>query len=133
MYKKRLPLSVTQILQHLNTVEYFKYQSGIIIINSTTLSVACDANFSGGIFWNTSRRDVINTQLCSILHPNFRSGVNIERRCQNNGLWSSIDLTDCTMFRGSLPVVTVSFTVTTNSTQTVESDSILIINNVSVD
>ena len=97
-----------------------------------TLSTACNADFSGGLFWDTSKRDVISTQFCSTLHPSFRSGVDIGRHCRNNGLWSSIDLTNCTMFRGSLPIVIVSFTVTTNNTETIESDSASVISNVSV-
>jgi len=93
--------------------------------------VACEADFSGGLFWNTGRRNSSRTQLCSTLHPNFRSGVNIQRHCENNGTWSSIDTTNCTMFMDSLPVVMVSFTAATNNTETIVKHSALIIGNVS--
>jgi len=102
-----------------------------ILLKNCYSYVACDADFSGGLFWNTSRRNISRTQLCSALHPNFRSGVNIARRCENDGTWSSIDLTNCTMFRDSLPVVIVSFTVATNNTETVDRNSQLSIENVS--
>ena len=103
----------------------------IYIFYCVKLYAACDADFSNGSFWNTSRRDISRTQLCSTLHPNFLSGVNIERRCENDGTWSPIDLSNCTMFMDSLPVVIVSFTVAINNTETVDTGSTLIINNVS--
>ena len=56
------------------------------------------------------------TQSCSQLHPSFRSGVNIGRRCMSDGSWSLVDLRNCTMFIGSKPVMTVYFTVTFNNT-----------------
>ena len=58
------------------------------------------------------------SQSCSLLHPSFRSGVQIHRKCGNDGNWSPVDLRDCTMFIGSDPVVVVYFTIVviTNST-----------------
>ena len=92
--------------------------------------VACVDDFAGGLLWSNSRRNVSVTQPCSELHPSFRSGVNIERQCLNNGSWSSVDMSNCTMFRNSYPVVVVYFTVTTDNTYT--GDSAAIISNVSI-
>ena len=66
--------------------------------------------------WNS-----LVTRPCSALHHNFRTGVNIERICQNDGTWSEVDLTKCTMFKNSYPIVTVYFTVTTTkNTDTID-------------
>ncbi|XP_065910282.1 uncharacterized protein [Dysidea avara] len=79
---------------------------------------ACRNDFSGGLFWQNSRRNITVNQSCSMLHPSFRSGVDIRRQCRVDGSWSPVDLRDCTMFIGSDPVVVVYFTlvVVTNST-----------------
>ena len=69
------------------------------------------------------------TQPCSELHSSFRSGVNIVRQCLSDGNWSSVDLSDCTMFRNSYPVVVVYFTLATGRTGIV--DRVATINNVS--
>ena len=76
----------------------------------------CKKNFSEGLLWPNSRQDSLVTQSCSQLHPSFRSGVNIGRHCRSDGIWSPIDLRNCTMFIDSKPVVIVYFTVTMNST-----------------
>ncbi|XP_065903442.1 adhesion G protein-coupled receptor L4-like [Dysidea avara] len=79
---------------------------------------ACDEDFAGGLLWSKTTHSTTTTQSCSQLHPNFRSGVNIERKCLNNGRWSSVDLSSCTMFTRSNPVVMVSFSVNTGSNNT---------------
>ena len=102
-----------------------------IYLLSHSLFSACDDDIAGGLFWTKSRQNTLVTQPCSNLHPNFRSGVNIKRQCLSNGSWSSfVDMSDCTMFRDSYPVVVVYFAVSTNDTHTVNSSTI--INNVSV-
>lgn len=90
---------------------------------------ACADDFSGALFWNSNRRNTSVTQRCSILHPSFRSGISIERHCNNYGIWSPVDMTNCTMFIGSNPVITVHFTLTVSDSNTM--DSTTIINNVS--
>ena len=76
-----------------------------------------------------SRINLLVTQPCSELHPSFRSGVQIGRQCNNDGNWSPVDMTSCTMFLGSNPVIIVYFTVTVSDSNTI--DSATIINNVS--
>jgi len=94
--------------------------------------LACDDDFSGGLFWSSSRRNVTVYQPCSKLHPNFRSGVNIGRQCLNNGSWASVDISNCTMFRDSFPVVVVYLTLTAESTNITDSVTAVIVNNVSL-
>ena len=76
-----------------------------------------------------SRTNLLVTQPCSELHPNFRSGVEIGRHCNNDGNWSSVDMTNCTMFLNSNPVIVVYFTVIVSDSDMV--DSAIIINSVS--
>ena len=99
----------------------------IIIVYHLQFSKACNNEFSGGLFWNNSRRNLKVTQPCSTLHPNFRSGVEIARRCYSDGNWSSVDMTACTMFLNSNPVLVVHFTVIKNDSI----NSSIIIDNVS--
>jgi len=91
--------------------------------------LACTSDFSGALFWNNSRRNLLVTQLCSELHPNFRSGVEIGRQCNNNGNWSPVDMTNCTMFLNSDPVLIVYFTLIVNGSDIM--DSTVIFRNVS--
>ena len=91
--------------------------------------VACVNDFSEALFWNNSRRNLLVTHPCSALHSNFRSGVNIVRRCNSDGTWSTVDMTNCTMFLNSNPVIIVHFTVAVSDSNTM--DSTAIISNVS--
>ena len=91
--------------------------------------LACINEFSGALFWINSRRNSLVTQPCSELHPNFRSGVEIGRQCNNDGNWSPVDISSCTMFIGSNPVLIIHFTAIINGSVT--KDSTIIINNVS--
>ena len=91
--------------------------------------IACANDFSGALLWINSRTDLLVTQPCSELHPNFRSGVQIGRQCNNDGKWSSVDMTNCTMSLNSNPVIIVYFTVIISDSNTI--DSATIINNVS--
>ena len=79
----------------------------------TLCHIACDDDMSNGLFWEKSRLNSTVTQPCSRLHPNFRFGVSIKRQCHNNGSWSAVDLSNCTMYRNSHPVVVVDFTLGT--------------------
>ena len=90
---------------------------------------ACTNDFSGALFWMNSKIDLLVTQPCSELHPNFRSGVQIGRQCNNDGNWSPVDMTNCTMFLNSNPVIIVYFTVIVSDSNVV--DSTAIFNNVS--
>ena len=101
-----------------------------IIHNFLFLYIACVNDFSGALFWNNSRRNLLVTQPCSTLHPSFRSGVNIARRCNSDGTWSPVDMTTCTMFMNSNPVLVVYFTVIVSDSNRI--DSAIIINNVSI-
>ena len=89
----------------------------------------CDNDFSEALFWTNTRQNSLSTQLCSQLHPSFRSGVEIGRQCNSDGSWSLVDLRNCTMFIGSKPVMIVYFTVILNDTGMTNSKNI--INNVS--
>ena len=88
---------------------------------------ACVTDFSGALLWINSRTNLLVTQPCSELHPNFRSGVQIGRQCNNDGKWLSVDMTNCTMFLNSNPVIIVYFTVIVNDSDMIDST----INNVS--
>ena len=76
-----------------------------------------------------SRTNTLVTQPCSELHPNFRFGVQIGRQCNKDGNWSPFDMTNCTMFLNSNPVIIVHFTVIDSDSSTI--DSATIIDNVS--
>ena len=91
---------------------------------------ACANDSSGALFWITSRTNTLVIQPCSELHPNFRSGVQIGRQCNNDGNWSPIDMTNCTMFLNSNPVIIVYFTVIVTDSNMI--DSANIINNVRI-
>ena len=91
---------------------------------------ACANDFSGALFWNSSRTNLLVTQPCSELHPSFRSGVQIGRKCNNDGNWSSVDMTNCTMFLNSNSIIIVYFTVFVTNSNMV--DSATIINNVRI-
>ena len=88
---------------------------------------ACVTDFSGALLWMNSRTNSLVTQPCSDLHPNFRSGVYIGRQCNNDGKWSPVDMTNCTMFLNSNPVIIVYFTMIINNSDMIDST----INNVS--
>ena len=88
-------------------------------------ALACENDFSEGLFWPNSRQDLLVTQSCSLLHLSFRSGVNIGRQCESDGSWSPVDLRNCTMFIGSQPVVIVYFTVSFNNTDAMTSVNIV--------
>ena len=90
---------------------------------------ACANDSSGGLFWINSRKNLLVTQPCSELHPNFRSGVEIGRQCNSDSNWSPVDITNCTMFLKSNPVIIVYFTVAVSDSNAI--DSATIINNVS--
>ena len=90
---------------------------------------ACEADFTGGLLWPTSRRSRLVTQRCSEIHPSFRSGVMVSRQCGDTGDWSPVSIQDCTMFENSNPLVIVYFTV--NTTTTNEASRMLTVENVS--
>ena len=89
----------------------------------------CDNDFSEALLWPNSRQNSLSTQLCSQLHPSFRSGVEIGRQCSDDGGWLPVDLRNCTMFVGSKPVMIIYFTVIMNDNDAVNTKNI--INNVS--
>ena len=107
-----------------------KHQLAFDVISITCFYIACVNDFSGALFWNNSRRNLLVTHLCSELHPNFRSGVEIVRKCNNDGNWSPVDMTTCTMFLDSNPVLVVYFTVILSDSSRINSTNI--INNVSI-
>ena len=74
-------------------------------------SLACLQNFSGGLLWPTSRRDREVTQRCSTLHPSFRSGVFISRKCNADGTWGVVDESSCTAHSIAIPTLILSFAV----------------------
>ena len=91
-------------------------------------SLACLQNFSGGLLWPTSRHDREATQRCSILHPSFRSGVFISRKCNADGTWGPVDESNCTAQSNAIPTLILSFAV--NVSQSNAEDIVL---NVSLD
>ena len=101
----------------------------ITITYSFLIFIACVNDFSGALFWNNSRRNLLVTQPCSTLHPSFRYGVNVARHCNSDGTWSPVDMTTCTMFINSNPVIVVYFTVTVSKSSAMDPTNV--INNVS--
>ena len=99
------------------------------ITYSFLIFIACVNDFSGALFWNNSRRNLLVTQPCSTLHPSFRYGVNVARHCNSDGTWSPVDMTACTMFINSNPVIAVYFTVTVSKSSAMDPTNV--INNVS--
>ena len=86
---------------------------------------ACGNDFSGALLWINSRENLLVTQPCSELHPNFRSGVQIGRQCNNDGKWSPVDMTNCTMSLNANPVIVVYFTVIVSGSNTIDSATII--------
>ena len=74
-------------------------------------SLACLQNFSGGLLWPTSRRNSEATHRCSDLHPNFRSGVFISRKCNADGTWGPVNDSNCTAQDNAIPTLILSFTI----------------------
>ena len=68
-------------------------------------------DFSGGLLWPTSRRNGVVTQRCSTLHPYFRSGVTISRKCNDDGSWGPVDDSSCTALNNAIPTLIISFVV----------------------
>ena len=117
------------------SMHYYDFIIAIIVVHLTVLLSylfcfkACANDFSGALFWMNSRTNTLVTQPCSELHPNFRFGVQIGRQCNKDGNWSPFDMTNCTMFLNSNPVIIVHFTVIDSDSSTI--DSATIIDNVS--
>ena len=76
-------------------------------------------DFAGGLLWPTSARNRVVTQSCSILHPSFRSRVDISRKCNDNGTWGPVDYSKCTALSSGISTLTISFemNVTHNNAQ----------------
>jgi len=84
----------------------------------------CEEDFSGGIFWPSSRRNRVVSRRCSELHSSFRSGVTVNRFCGADGQWLPADLRDCTMFNDSYPIVIVYAIFNRSVTELSEIESI---------
>ena len=74
-------------------------------------TIACLQNFSGGLLWPTNRRNREVTHRCSALHPSFRSGVTISRKCNDDGSWGPVDDSSCTALNTAIPTLIISFAV----------------------
>ena len=61
--------------------------------------------------WPTNRRNKVVTQRCSALHPSFRSGVAISRKCNNDGTWGPVDYNNCAALNDAIPTLLISFIV----------------------
>ena len=66
-------------------------------------------NFSGGLLWPTSRRNLIVVQSCASLHPSFRSRVSIMRECNDDGTWGLVDDSNCTTLDSAIPTLLIVF------------------------
>ena len=71
--------------------------------------LACLQDYSGGLLWPTSRRNREVTHRCSILHPSFRPGVTISRKCNDDGTWGPVDDSSCTALNNAIPTLIISF------------------------
>ena len=70
--------------------------------------------------WPTSRRNREVTHRCSALHPSFRSGVTISRKCNDDGSWGPVDDSSCTALNDAIPTLIISFAV--NVSQSIAED-----------
>ena len=82
-----------------------------VIIICSIYSLACLQDYSGGLLWNTSRRDRVVTQSCSTLYPSFRARVTVSRKCNNDGTWGPVDYSSCTALNSAAPTLIISFKV----------------------
>ena len=89
--------------------------------------LACLQNFAGGLLWPTSRRNREITHRCSTLHPSFRPGVTISRKCNDNGTWGLVDDSSCTGLNNAIPTLIISFVVNVSQV-----DAQLVVDNVSL-
>ena len=65
---------------------------------------------SHGLIWKDQSEDTTTFIRCSELHSNFRSGTYASRKC--SGEWGNVNLTDCTMYAYTDPVVVTQATIT---------------------
>ena len=66
-------------------------------------------NFSGGLLWPTSRRNLVVIHSCASLHPSFRSRVPVLRECNDDGTWGPVDNSNCTTLDSAIPTLLISF------------------------
>ena len=100
-------LSISQLFQV--SIHYNNYVD--IKITCFFYSLACLQGFSGGLLWPTNRRNRLVTKRCSTLHPSFRSGVAISRKCNDDGTWGPVDYSNCTALNDAIPTLLISFIV----------------------
>ena len=72
-------------------------------------SLACLENFSGGLLWPTSRRNLVVVQSCASLHPSFQSRVPVIRECNDDGTWGPVDDSNCTTLDSAIPTLLIFF------------------------
>ena len=95
--------------------KYSKYESLFFFL----YYIACLQDFAGGLLWPASTWNRVVTQSCSILHPSFRSRVDISRKCNENDTWGPVDDSKCTALSNAIPTIMISFemNVTHNNAQ----------------
>lgn len=74
--------------------------------------VACTSDISHGLIWEGQSENTTTFKRCSELHRNFRSGTRASRKCNAKGEWENVNLTDCTMYAYTDPVVVAQATIT---------------------
>jgi len=77
--------------------------------------VCLGPNISYGLVWNTTAASTTIDQSCSNIHQVFWHGPKATRKCLDNGRWSNVDITQCTV-RERSPLIL--FSVYLNATST---------------
>ena len=82
--------------------------------------IACEPEYRNGLLWERHQSNQTAQIRCSIFHPSFRSGVYIGRMCNENGEWSGIDFSSCTMRLDAKPLLVFEINSTSSVVNTEE-------------
>ncbi|XP_065916114.1 uncharacterized protein [Dysidea avara] len=65
--------------------------------NGTDVMCMPGPNLSYGLVWQTTAANTTVEQDCYNIHQIFWCGLNATRKCSDNGTWSNVDITQCTV------------------------------------
>ena len=82
--------------------------------------IACEPEYRNGLLWERHQSNQMAQIRCSTFHPSFRSGVYIGRICNENGEWSDIDFSSCTMRLDAKPLLLFEINSTSSVVNTEE-------------
>ena len=82
--------------------------------------IACEPEYKNGLLWERHQSNQMAQIRCSAFHSSFRSGVYISRMCNENGEWSEIDFSSCTMRLDAKPLLVFEINSTSSVVNTEE-------------